>query len=274
MFSLSRGTGTPLLALHGFPLTHHSLLPLDAVFASVGSWRRIYVDLPGLGESAGSSDVDGYQAVLDAVKRFVDDEIGAEPFAIFGYSFGGILARSLAQEFGEQVLGLGFLAPVIIDDPAQSVFPERRTLVTEPGLLERLSAADRKTYTATSVVETTENWEAFARFILPALAEIDEPTLARITSSTDLRGIPEPEGYVFDRPAVFLHGRQDDMAGYVDAFHVLDHYPRATYAVLDRAGHNLHLDHPDLVESLVRDWLLRTDEARTATPPRSRSKRA
>ena len=45
------------------------------------------------------------------------------------------------------------------------------------------------------------------------------------------------------------------MVGYADAWRRLDHYPRASYVVLDGAGHNLHLDQPAQTATALTDWL-------------------
>ena len=52
-------------------------------------------------------------------------------------------------------------------------------------------------------------------------------------------------------------GRQDAVTGYADQWGLLPHYPRATYAVLDVAGHNLQIEQPALFGALVTEWLQR-----------------
>jgi hypothetical protein len=42
---------------------------------------------------------------------------------------------------------------------------------------------------------------------------------------------------------------------------LLEHYPRATYAVLDRAGHILYGNQPAVTAGLVGEWLDRVEEA-------------
>ena len=42
---------------------------------------------------------------------------------------------------------------------------------------------------------------------------------------------------------------------------LLEHYPRATYAALDAAGHNVHLDQPEVAEALVRAWAVQVGRA-------------
>lgn len=52
------------------------------------------------------------------------------------------------------------------------------------------------------------------------------------------------------------------LSGYRDAWGILEKYPRATFAVLDRAGHGVAGEQPVLFEALVGDWLDRVSEHR------------
>ena len=54
-------------------------------------------------------------------------------------------------------------------------------------------------------------------------------------------------------------GRQDAVVGYRSALALIEDYPRATVAVLDRAGHSAPWEQPALLGSLVRDWLDRVE---------------
>ena len=55
-----------------------------------------------------------------------------------------------------------------------------------------------------------------------------------------------------------MAGRQDSVVGYAAAADLLDHYPRATLAVLDGAGHALPHEQPDALAALLDDWLARS----------------
>jgi pimeloyl-ACP methyl ester carboxylesterase len=50
------------------------------------------------------------------------------------------------------------------------------------------------------------------------------------------------------------------MVGYRDAWEILENYPRSTFAVLDRAGHNLQIEQETLFNALVNGWLDRVEE--------------
>ena len=60
-------------------------------------------------------------------------------------------------------------------------------------------------------------------------------------------------------PALVVAGRQDRLVGYRAAFDALATLPRATFAVLDVAGHNLQIERPAPLEALVQDWLDRVE---------------
>ena len=51
------------------------------------------------------------------------------------------------------------------------------------------------------------------------------------------------------------------LRGTVEAWDLVERYPRATFAVLDRAGHGLDVEQRGLFEALVGEWLDRVEEA-------------
>jgi pimeloyl-ACP methyl ester carboxylesterase len=69
------------------------------------------------------------------------------------------------------------------------------------------------------------------------------------------------EAAPYSGPTLFFLGRQDSDTGYRDAWRILEHYPRATFAALDRAGHNAQIEQPALFAALVHEWLDRVEES-------------
>ena len=63
----------------------------------------------------------------------------------------------------------------------------------------------------------------------------------------------------FDKPTLFLCGRQDNCVGYKDLEKLLDDYRRASFAILDGAGHNLQIVQNSLFQEIVRNWLERIE---------------
>ena len=65
----------------------------------------------------------------------------------------------------------------------------------------------------------------------------------------------------FTMPTLIVGGRQDTTVGYRDAWEILESYPRATFAVIDRADHVWPVESPALLAALVDDWLGRIEKA-------------
>lgn len=65
----------------------------------------------------------------------------------------------------------------------------------------------------------------------------------------------------FEKPCLILLGKQDSCVGYKDAWCILENFPRATFAVLDCAGHSLQIEQENLFNSLVNNWIYRLEES-------------
>jgi len=251
----TRGEGTPLILIHGFGVDHRILLPLDAALAARGGWRRIYVDLPGMGGSP-LGDVAGSEDMARAVADAVREAVGDEPFAVLGNSYGGMMARRLAHDFGEQVLGLATLAGVFIATHSERTAPPRTVLHEEPGIFDGVEPRVAQGYREFAVWQSAAGLENFVDTVQPGVDSVDQAGLERIAGNYAFDVEPEDAASApFSKPAVFITGRQDEVVGYVDAWRRLDHYPRASLLVLDAAGHNIIGEQFGLVTAAVGEWL-------------------
>jgi len=256
MHIVERGSGTPLVLIHGFGVDHRMQLALDPVIDAVGGWRRLYPDLPGHGGTP-VGDVASAEDLVTAVASEVRERIGGQPFAVLGSSYGGMIARRIAHDFRDKVLGLAVIAPVIIADRARRDVPARLVLSEDPAVLAGLGDASED-YAEMAVVHSLENARTFVEHVQPGLMAADQDALARIAEQYGLAQEPEaasPEP--FTQPTLIVTGRQDHVVGYRDAWASVEHYPRATFCVLDATGHNAHLDRPTVTGALVTDWLER-----------------
>lgn len=253
---LGDDNGTPILLIHGFTVDHRILLPIDDLFArSPHSWRRHYIDLPGFGRSPAGPDIDGVDAVAAAVTQYVDHHFGSDPFAVVGNSLGGALARHVACSTPDRILGLCLLAPSVAP-PTERTLPMRTRFDVDEALLVTLNTDDRAMYEDMAVDLTTSNWQRYRRAVLPGLRSYDRAAAARIRSDFTL-AVP-PESRLTDplaAPSLLVTARQDSVVGYIDQLRLLRHYDRMTTAIVDRAGHNAHIDRPTLVRAAVADWV-------------------
>lgn len=252
------------MAVHGNGVDHRLLLALDDALDSAGGFERIYFDLPGFG---GTAALDGSGALPDVAEWVVEQIpalVGDKSFALLANSLGGLLARHLRARFPERVLGMALLAPVVDPDHSKRTLPRLDVVESDGPLLGSLDPRDRDEYTAMAARHTRETWAAFAEFALPGIRAADQDAMARIAAGYELEALPEVAAPPFTGPTVIITGRQDHVVGYADQFRLLDHYPNATYAALEGAGHNVHLDQPQQSRALIEAWARRVLRARKA----------
>jgi pimeloyl-ACP methyl ester carboxylesterase len=247
---VEHGAGTPVLAVHGWTPDHRLMLGcLEPLFATRPGYRRLYPDLPAMGKSP-ADDVKSTDDVLAALEEFVDEQIDG-PFLLIGESYGGYLARAMAHRRPDQVAGLALICPTGTNVHAQDrTVPEFEVRRSDDVELEPELAAQ---FDGMAVVRTAETARRFAEEILPGLHVADREGMARIFERWELSAGPELGTY--DKPALFLTGRQDNVTGYEDVYALLPHYPYASFAVLDTAGHNLQIEQPALFNALMGEWL-------------------
>lgn len=259
-----RGQGRPIVFLHGWSMDRRVELPVyEPIFSVRGGWRRIYPDLPGMGRST-AKRIDCQDDVLEALLAFIDAVIGDERFVLCGTSGGGYLARAIAARRREQVAGLLLRVPAVIADPTRRTIPPFEPLVKNQALVDALSEEERLAL-AEALVQAPAWLEAkrrqFRDLVAPAIAA-NAPLVAEIRADARRYAVSFDLAQVekgFDRPTLIVAARQDRVVGYRDAWDILESYPRATFAVVDRADHGWPLESPKLLAALVEDWLDRIE---------------
>lgn len=250
---LERGSGRPVVLVHGFPVDHRSMLPLDAVLERHGGWRRLYVDLPWVRGSEPRGEVSSTDDVLAELRAELAERIGDdEQVLLVGSSFGGLLAARIAHD-DPRVAGLALLEPAVVAAHAERTVPEQEVLVAAPDVLAAAEPELAQAYAEMAVVQSAEGLAEFAATVKVGLDAADEEMVERISR----RYVPSDGGAElgFAGPTLVVTGRQDQVVGFRDQLALLDRYPRATFAVLDTAGHNAHLERPGVVGALLTDWL-------------------
>jgi pimeloyl-ACP methyl ester carboxylesterase len=143
--------------------------------------------------------------------------------------------------------------------------PPKTTLVTDPAFVTELQAARAvpkdvvERFIDVAVIQGRKMLKALQDY-LPAAQSADYAFLERLDQDHRFCGDVDTLAEPFLSPTLILTGRQDHWSGYQDAWAILESYPRATFAVLDRAGHAVWVEQEDLVMALIREWLDRVEE--------------
>ncbi len=260
IFYETYGTGRPLVMLPGRPSDHHIMERfMEPLFTQRDGWLRIYPDLPGTGLTPSVDRLATHDQMLDVVLAFIDTVIPGQRFVLAGLSYGGYLARGVVSRRAASIDGVLLCAPQVKADPSQAHLPPRTTLVENPQLLAQLEPDEAQFVEGLVVVQSPTVVEA-VRDVSAEVQRADHPFNARLEAVGPSSFEVDTQPTLFGGPTLMLTARQDHLCGYRDAWDLLDNYPRATFAVLDRAGHFVNIEQDGLCHALMREWLDRVEE--------------
>jgi pimeloyl-ACP methyl ester carboxylesterase len=260
----SFGEGRPILLLHGTGVDHtYMMSDMEPLFKKRSGWKRIYPDLPGHGLTPGLEWITDQDKVLEVILDFIDAVIPGERFVLTGSSKGAYLARGVLHQRFESIDGLLLTVPVIMADIAKREMPTHETLVPNPQLVSELEPGEKDGLFQIAVIQSQKVLD-YVRTNFTRSGELcDEAFLTKIVElpetnnfSFEVDTLPKP----FPAPALIVAGRQDAAVGYRDVWKILENYPRATFAILDRMGHLMGAEQEGLFQALAGEWLDRVEE--------------
>lgn len=248
------GDGVPILFLHGWGMDKRIMTGcFEPIFDNLNNFRRIYIDLPGMGMST-AGDVTCSDDMLEILHSFTEEIVG-EKFIIAGESYGGYLARGFVKQYPEMVNGIILLCPLVYPGTRQGRVEPLKVIKRDDDFLSTLTKEQYDSFTYMNVVLTKSVYERYSKDIMPAIEIQDRYFLDEVLDgsySFDVDEIEQP----FEFPCLIVVGKQDTEVGYKDQFNLIKNFPNATYCAINGAGHNLQLEQPELFESIVKQWLI------------------
>ena len=258
------GEGKPLIILPGWGLnTRLTAHETEPYFRQRQGWKRIYVDPPGHGKTPAKEWITNQDKILEVILACVDKLTAGQRFSLLGISLGAYLARGIRLYCAEWIDGMAMIVPAIIAQDAKRTVPSHKVLVEDPGIRAELTPEEADLFEI--AVVHSRKWLNYQR----AFPEVPDHEMGDAEFLTKIREQPERYAFSFDvdnvpepfpGPSLIVAGRQDSIVGYRDAWDILEKYPRATYAVLDRAGHPLE-EKEGVLSVLINDWLDRVEES-------------
>lgn len=252
------GEGYPIVMLHGWSLDHQVMLhAMEPLFEKRSGWKRIYIDLPGMGHSESQSSIQNSNDILKVVLCLLDKIIPDQPFVICGNSYGGYIARGIVHSRFDKVHGLLLMTPITIPENDEREVPQQTVLKKDSNLISHLPPEDANMFCAMGVVQGQNEWQRFRNEILLPSKQANYEFLNDIRQNG--YSFSHDISFKLEHPTLIITGRQDNVVGYHDAWRLIDDYPRATFAVLDMSGHNLQIEQTDVFNALVHNWLNRLE---------------
>jgi pimeloyl-ACP methyl ester carboxylesterase len=238
--------------LPSFGLDHAAMgEAVEPVFVDLSGWRRLYVDLPGTGDSPPGeprSDV-----VLDVPIETIRAEIGNERFVLAGWSYGGYLAAGVTRRLPEQVSGLMMVCTGFKIRPEDRDLTGVLTSTPHPGWLAQVPPGLHDHFAHAVGSQTAEVAERIAA-VLGRNGPTDEAYLASLRTdgfALSDEATPTP----CDAPVCFLTGHRDRIVGFASLFGALGSYDHGMHTTISNAGHYLPLEQPAVFAAVTQTWL-------------------
>ncbi|MFC9996629.1 alpha/beta fold hydrolase [Nocardia sp. NPDC127526] len=258
-----RGTGDPLILLHGYPQSHacwrHQIEPLAAV-------RRVIVpDWFGWGASERAPHADcGYDAEVERIGKLLD-AFGFDAVELAAHDYGGHLALGFAVRYPDRLRRLA-----ILNSRAHRTFPRTYYL-----LFGSLTIAARQPITRSALVRSPVgaiHRRMMARYV--RTGSFDAEFLDRYTAWMDT---PEGRNRLADFfagysvrlrpqladlspircPAAVIWGDRDVPCPYTIAEDLVKQLPDATLTRIAGADHYVMEERPAEVTDALLTWLRR-----------------
>lgn len=236
---VEHGTGRPVVVLHGAGVDHREAEACFEPGLDRPGVRRIYLDLPGMGQTPADESIRSAADVVAVLVGFIE-ALAEESVLLVGHSAGGYLAQAVASRAEHRVAGMALVCPMLA---SARDLPHHRPVVAAPELGD-------EGFRDYFVVQTPEMLDRYERFVAPALMLADGAFSERIGAAWEV----DTSGAV-PGPVLVVAGRQDSTAGSAAAVGLVGQYPHATLAVLDRAGHALPHEQPAILDALLQEWL-------------------
>lgn len=249
--AVAHGSGRPVVVLPGFGLDARFTAALtEPAMSDVVGHRRIYVSLPGAGSPSDrepSSD-----AILAALTSWIGTELGNEPFALLGYSYGGYLASALARRLHPQIDRVLLVCSGVKIEPSQRDLTGVLPPTTEHGWLDPCPAELHEHLTHA----VGRQCRAVGDRLASAFREMTPADNGFLTElRTRYRLSDEQSLLRLDQPVTFVAGRRDRIAGFRDQFAACASCPNGSYLLVAEAGHYLPAEVPSVFRAIVTRWM-------------------
>jgi len=259
------GEGMPILFIHGWTPDHRMMKGcFEPVLSQTSGYRRIYIGLPGMGQTPARPWIRNSDDMLDILCEFIYKVIGNENFLLAGCSYGGYLTLGLIHKLGHKIAGALFLVAMtdslVKIDTGENLSPKHRIWQSKLLSFEEESNSF-KAYMDMAIIATPEMYSQWLKDIQPGLDIADKEFTANESILYYSPALEESiRNLTFDKPSTILAGRQDGpTCCYIRAYELAKRFTRATFAALDGAGHILQIDNEPLFQQLVKDWLWRVE---------------
>lgn len=247
------GSGRPLLLIHGYPLSR--ALWKAQVEALKELCTVITPDLRGHGESEAIPGPYSMDMLADDCAHLLDDLQLQQPVIVGGLSMGGYVAMAFCRRYPERVAGLLLTATRAgADSPEGRANRERAMQLAQESGAEAIADSMLPKMFAPGTYAQRLDLIAFLRRMMSQTSvEGIIGALAAMKDRPDsLPGLTD-----FSKPALIIHGAEDQLIPPQDAQAMHTTLPQSQFMLLPSAGHLPNLEQTEPYNAAVRHFIQR-----------------
>lgn len=246
------GNGRPLIVLHGLFGLLDNWNTLAGMWAAQGMEVHL-LDMRGHGRSFHSQRMDLEDMAGDVIEYMRANGLGRT--SVLGHSMGGKAAMLLACRYQQAVTKL------IVADIAPKAYPVHHAHIIE-ALTQTEKAAPASRSAADEIMSGYIPDPTVRGFLLKSLYRREDGTYAfrfdikSIGENLPALGQALPYNCSYEGPALFIRGALSRYILPEDFSGIKAHFPQASLATIEGAGHWLHAEKKDEFFDLTTQFLL------------------
>lgn len=248
---VDQGQGTPIVFVHGFPLSHAMWNAQIPVFAA--EHRVIVPDLRGFGDSVDTEGTVSMEDFADDIAAILDDLKVSEPIVLCGLSMGGYIAFQFVRKYRRRLRGLVLCDTRASADTADVVENRLKTakLVIESGTQAVADVMLPKAFGRKTYSERPEVVEAVRNMIISS----DPTGVAAASRGMAVRPDMTSLLPTIDVPTLVIVGDDDALTPVDEMRRMAEAIPGAQLKVIPDAGHVTPLENPAVFNALLAKFL-------------------
>lgn len=242
------GKGTPLVFVHGFPLSRNAWK--KQVDALKSEYRVIAPDLRGLGESDGAGDITTMAQFADDVHALCQ-HLKTGPVVLVGHSMGGYVTLAFARQFPKMLRGLVLVATKAGNDSPEAAAGRRTTAdkVRAEGSKVVVDAMTPKMLVAGST--DTAMLEQVRSIMAPSKPEAVIASLLGMAERLD----STPSLASINVPTLVITGADDIVIPPAESEKLSKGIVNAKLELIPRSGHLVAFEKPQEFNQVLATWL-------------------
>lgn len=217
-------------------------------------YRCIRFDFPGQGKSAGKNKAYDLNSLTEETAEFVK-AVGCKSFHFAGFSMGGMVGLRMALKYPEIIKSLILIDTSSEAEPVGNISRNRLMVWTAKHVgLKVLASRIMKMFFGPEFLRDPEKkdlrktWRAHFLANKPGnITRAAKGVLSRKSITSKLDKI--------NQPCLILVGQHDRLTDLEKAEIMHDHLKNSTLIIVPRAAHMSTVEEPDIVNTLIRDFL-------------------